>query len=518
MSPSVSRHAYRLLALSLLGLGLSSVPASAVPLGPDVISAHDVLDVLTRAESSLALDDAGNPVIAYWTGNNTRDLAVLHCTNPDCSGTQTPTTPVTSVNVGEHRPSLVLDGDGNPVISFWDMTNLTLGVLHCSNSDCSGVQTFTSPIADGEVGTASAIVLDRTGNPVIAYRTSFPDFDLQVLHCTKPDCAGVQTPHVADADGTEGSISLHLDDVGNPVIAYQGAFPQLDLKVVHCTNQVCSGAQTPMSPDPSGIGADTSLVLDATGNPIIALNGPKILRCSNPDCSGTQTPLSIDTGGNVGVQPSLMVDADGNPVIAYYDLTNYDLKILHCTNPDCAGPQTPASPDTIGDVGAHASLALDPAGNPVVAYLDITNYDVRVLHCYDRGGCAAPDGDADGFSDAVDNCPTTSNPSQADADADDVGDACEPPPLPAACAAFEGANVITGTRGADTLVGTPGSDVIIGGGGRDRINGRGGRDCIVGGKGRDRLNGGGGNDILDGGKGRDTCRGGPGANTLIRCE
>ncbi|MCJ7758543.1 MAG: thrombospondin type 3 repeat-containing protein [Gillisia sp.] len=35
------------------------------------------------------------------------------------------------------------------------------------------------------------------------------------------------------------------------------------------------------------------------------------------------------------------------------------------------------------------------------------------------------DGDGDGVADAVDNCPNTANPDQADADGDGVGDACE---------------------------------------------------------------------------------------------
>lgn len=41
----------------------------------------------------------------------------------------------------------------------------------------------------------------------------------------------------------------------------------------------------------------------------------------------------------------------------------------------------------------------------------------------DAGACG--DGDADGVHDGVDNCPTVANTSQADADADGTGDACE---------------------------------------------------------------------------------------------
>ncbi len=40
-------------------------------------------------------------------------------------------------------------------------------------------------------------------------------------------------------------------------------------------------------------------------------------------------------------------------------------------------------------------------------------------------GCPNQDKDGDGVPDAVDNCPDTPNPDQADSDGDGIGDACE---------------------------------------------------------------------------------------------
>jgi hypothetical protein len=60
-------------------------------------------------------------------------------------------------------------------------------------------------------------------------------------------------------------------------------------------------------------------------------------------------------------------------------------------------------------------------------------YVVTAENCFGEGtpggarpgpdGC--PDTDGDGVSDAVDNCPSTYNPDQADGDMDGVGDACD---------------------------------------------------------------------------------------------
>jgi hypothetical protein len=449
---------------ALAGVGSS---AAAVPLGPDEIETPDNT-VNVGQVTSMALDSAGNPVISYYDKTND-DLRVLHCTNPDCSGTQSPQSPDTTGAVGLFS-SLVLDGAGNPVIAYYDDTNDDLRVLHCTNPDCSGTQTPQSPDTTGDVGRFPSLALDSAGNPVIAYYDNTND-DLRFLHCTNPDCSLPQTPRSPDTTGDLGQYaSMALDGSGNPVVAY----------------------------------------FDDTNGDL------RILHCTNPDCSGTQSPQSPDGAGRVGLYSSLVLDRAGNPVVSYQDDTDGNLRVLHCTNPNCSGTQSPHTVNTLAFDGAYSAVALDGAGNPVVSFEDEDNDRLRLLHCYDPEGCGGQDQDGDNVAHGDDNCPDIANADQADKDGDGPGDACDGRDnrIPRACADFEGANVIVGTAAGETLRGTPGSDVILGLGGNDRLIGRGGDDCIRGGSGADTIRGGSGADTLFGQRGRDTINGGKGADTI----
>ena len=493
-------------------------PAVAEPLGPDETETPDSTGRVGRF-TSLALDGAGNPVISYRDGTN-GDLRVLHCTNPDCSGTQTPQSPDTTGTVGLFT-SLVLDSSGNPVISYYDQTNGDLRLLHCTNPDCSGPQAPQSPDTIGDVGRFTSLALDGAGNPVISYYDAV-NGDLRLMHCTNPDCSGTQSGRIPDSlDNVGRSTSLVLDAAGNPVISYYDV-TNGDLRVLHCTNPTCSLPQSPQSPDTAGdVGQHTSLALDAAGNPVISYfddtNGDlRVLHCTNPDCSGSQNAQSPDRTGRVGLYSSLVLDSAGNPVISYQDDTNGNLRVLHCTNPNCSGTQRPHTLNTTAFDGADSSLALDSAGNPVVSFEDEDNGDLRLLHCYNPAGCGGQDQDRDNVTHSDDNCPGTANADQDDKDDDGRGDACDTRDnrIPKACADFEGANVIIGTANGETLRGTPGSDVIIGLGGNDTLIGRGGNDCIRGGSGADTIRGGSGADTLFGQKGRDTIEGGKGGDTI----
>ena len=82
----------------------------------------------------------------------------------------------------------MLDGRGNPVVSYRDLTTNALKMLHCGDPNCSSGNVITSPDTAGSGGWSTSLVLDDSGNPVV----SFFERDtgrIKVLRCGDPNCS-----------------------------------------------------------------------------------------------------------------------------------------------------------------------------------------------------------------------------------------------------------------------------------------------------------------------------------------
>ena len=232
----------------------------------------------------------------------------------------------------------------------------------------------------GNVGYFTSITIGTNGNPIISYYDS-SNLDLKVAACHNPTCT-TSTNTTIDSTGDVGSYtSITIGTNGNPIISYLDG-TNFDLKVAACTNPTCTTSTTTTIDSAGNVGGDTSITIGTNGYPIISYsddtNGNlKIAACTNPTCT-TSDKYTIDNAGNVGQYTSITVGTNGYPIISYLDATNFDLKVAACTNATCTS-STNTTIDNAGSVGYHTSITIGTNGTPIISYNDFTNFNLKVI-------------------------------------------------------------------------------------------------------------------------------------------
>ena len=363
-------------------------------------SRHFPTNSNTGQYSSLALDSAGFPVVSYYDAANA-DLKVMHCDDTDCAGgAESITSPDTSDDVGRFT-SLVLDSSGNPVVAYLDLVGnaLHLNILHCNDPDCDGTgEAISSPDLDNTAGSHTSLALDGSGNPVVSYRRSGVD-DLKLLHCDDPNCGGVlgsESVTVPDHGGFPGLYtSLELDTTGAPVISHYDS-DRRNLGIARCTAANCFTVSRTLPDNSVDVGQFTSLTFGFFNYPIVsyydAANGDlKVMHCNDTACDGADESItSPDTVGDVGKFTSVARDLSSRPIVSYFDDTTNDLKVLTCDDLNCAGNESGniVSADTVGIVGRYTSMTTAGCCFPVVSYYDLSSNEPKVLKCDILFGCS----------------------------------------------------------------------------------------------------------------------------------
>ena len=201
---------------------------------------------------------------------------------------------------------------------------------------------------------------------------------------------GFVTLAAVDSTGNVGlHTSLQLNSADRAVISYYDG-TNTRLKLAVCTNDACT-TRTRTVVDTGSLGTYTSLQLASGDLPVIsyhdsAAGSLKLVRCLDTTCSASVINIVDNTAAVVGLYTSLQLTSAGNPVIAYYDQSNGNLKIAFCGDSFCTSILiVRRNLVTSGNVGQYASLQLDSSDIPVVSYYDATNENLKIIKCGNAG-------------------------------------------------------------------------------------------------------------------------------------
>ena len=232
--------------------------------------------------TSITIGTNGNPIISYYD-STLYALKVAACNNPTCTSS-TNTTIDSAGDVGAWT-SIAIGTNGNPIISYYDNDNDDLKIAACNNPTCEagdGAPASTNYTIDsnGYVGGYTSIAIGTNGNPIISYWDD-SNLDLKIAACNNPTCTGTtelerSTNTTIDSGGAVGAwTSIAIGTNGNPLISYSDATGH-SLKIAACNNPTCAGpggapASTNTTIDSNGyVGGYTSIAIGTNGNPIIS--------------------------------------------------------------------------------------------------------------------------------------------------------------------------------------------------------------------------------------------------------
>ena len=304
------------------------------------------------SSSSLALDSAGRPGIAYY--DEVRDeLRYAHWDGAAWQIQVVDTVPSTGL---VDAVSLAIDQADRPHITYneYDIVRYAFW-----DGAAWQIETVDSPLrSNGE-----ALALDSSGQPHVAYYAYDTISKKWYVRYASRSGGNWQIETVDTVGYVLMDTSLALDSADRPHIAYYDS-TGADLKYARWDG----AAWQVETVDSEDSGAYRSLALDGADRPHISYfdNTNDDLKYARWDGSAWLTE-TVESAGQTGYSNSLAVDADGHPHIIYlnWDSTGYLLRYAHWD-----GTQWQIETVVDGWVEWYPSLALDAAGRPHISYYD----------------------------------------------------------------------------------------------------------------------------------------------------
>jgi hypothetical protein len=288
------------------------------------------------------------------------------------------------------RRSIAIDASGNPVVVWSELKVLSAesGTLESDSfvkkwtgqawaALGGGLAIHQNPYSNSQ---GAEIALDSSGNPTVVWEESGFIY-VKKYNGTGWDFVGSTFLNVKP-NPSASSPSLALDSSGNPTVAwdeYDGTSTHVYVKKYNGTGWSLVGS-TYLDVKPGEGAYSPSLALDSSGNPTVAWNeyGSTSRHVYVKKYNGNNWSLVGNTflGVNIDIKtrsPLLALDSSGNPTIAWSE--NQETIYVKKYN----GSQWNFLNSTTLDQKAQLqSLALDPNGNPLVSYINISNDGVGI--------------------------------------------------------------------------------------------------------------------------------------------
>ncbi len=277
------------------------------------------------------------------------------------------------------------------------------------------IESADSGLAGGLSDTAAQasinpfLALNNSGDPVVAWQENETSGDVQIYLRVFDGSSWValgtsaSTGGLSNTTGTSGTPSVMVDSANRPVVTWvDSTSGNTEIFVRRWSGTAWDELAG------SGSGGGISNGLAFAGDPVVAQNGagePVVAWTQNnsiflrqftgttwAELGGSGSGGGVSNNSGTSRNLSLAIDPSGNPVVAWEDNTNGDFEIF-LRRWNGSGWIELASSATGGGVSNTAtdslsvSLALDPSGNPVVAW-DELNGGIREIHLRVYNGVA----------------------------------------------------------------------------------------------------------------------------------
>jgi hypothetical protein len=205
---------------------------------------------------------------------------------------------------------------------------------------------------------------------------------LKLAICANLTCSSSSIQTLDSGKARSTSLSLTSADI--PVIAFGNAIPTAGINIIVCPNVACTGSASIELPATTSTGSTISLALAPGNIPVVAFQEGvaidlKLAVCGTSTCTIGNVVTNVDATDNMGRNPDVVVNSSGLPIISHMDNTNSHLRVVRCGNLACSSGNTYTNVDVSADlVGGESSIVLNAGENPVIAYYDYTNSDLKL--------------------------------------------------------------------------------------------------------------------------------------------